>query len=379
MAERKSRLPEYAKYKSSNDKGEKMDKKMKEQGEQFMALNDTLKEQLPLLDQRIEHVAKESCQLHTELMRRWYDLMHKKLRPILDDEVWGLSPEEIVRDFQSDFQYTDEEVCALSICNGRLLQDTQSFFSSSEFMSKTTLSSGQTSPGFPSQRPSHRTSGSSMSPPNSGAGGPRPSIDSEHIGPLDTRTRSKSTGRIAQLPRAAFTQSDASGTFFIGQTPPLHTNSAQSYESAGRYHSSQSRPMSNQTYHTAHSVQPSANQFARQSQSPQPPSQSVFSSALPMSDSPVEGGSMERSERTSQGGNREYPVLFLAASLFDFSIDRTRKEAGYPYLEYVPGEIFDVIGEKGELWLAKNQDDATNTWGWIWEKHFAKLMGDDTY
>ena len=36
-------------------------------------------------------------------------------------------------------------------------------------------------------------------------------------------------------------------------------------------------------------------------------------------------------------------------------------------------QIFDVIAEKGELWLAKNQDDPRNQVGWIWSKHFAKL------
>ena len=36
-------------------------------------------------------------------------------------------------------------------------------------------------------------------------------------------------------------------------------------------------------------------------------------------------------------------------------------------------QIFDVIAEKGELWLAKNQDDASEQVGWIWSKHFAKL------
>jgi hypothetical protein len=38
----------------------------------------------------------------------------------------------------------------------------------------------------------------------------------------------------------------------------------------------------------------------------------------------------------------------------------------YPYLVYVPGEIFDFIRMKGELWLARNQDDQTKTVGWIW-------------
>jgi hypothetical protein len=77
--------------------------------------------------------------------------------------------------------------------------------------------------------------------------------------------------------------------------------------------------------------------------------------------------------------NAGYNVLFLAASLFEFNIDRARKEAGYPYLTYVPGEIFDVIGEKGELWLAKNQDDPGCLVGWIWCKHFARLENESGY
>ena len=36
-------------------------------------------------------------------------------------------------------------------------------------------------------------------------------------------------------------------------------------------------------------------------------------------------------------------------------------------------QVFDVIGEKGELWLAKNNDDPDNFVGWIWSKHFVKL------
>jgi hypothetical protein len=73
----------------------------------------------------------------------------------------------------------------------------------------------------------------------------------------------------------------------------------------------------------------------------------------------------------------EPEVLFLAASLFEFNIAHDRREGGIPYLVYVPGEIFDVIGMKGELWLARNQDDPTRTVGWIWEKHFARILPEE--
>ena len=66
-------------------------------------------------------------------------------------------------------------------------------------------------------------------------------------------------------------------------------------------------------------------------------------------------------------------MIFLAASVYEFNIDHARREAGFPYLTYSAGEIFDVLGEKGELWLARNQDDRTKLVGWIWNKHFVKL------
>jgi hypothetical protein len=40
-------------------------------------------------------------------------------------------------------------------------------------------------------------------------------------------------------------------------------------------------------------------------------------------------------------------------------------------------QIFDVVAQKGELWLAKNQDDSIGTVGWIWEKHFARILPDN--
>ena len=70
--------------------------------------------------------------------------------------------------------------------------------------------------------------------------------------------------------------------------------------------------------------------------------------------------------------DRDYQILFTVASVYEFNIDRARREAGFPYLTYITGEIFDVIGERGELWLAKNQDDPHQQIGWIWNKHFAK-------
>lgn len=152
------------------------------------------------------------------------------------------------------------------------------------------------------------------------------------------------------------------------------------------------------------------------SRAPSPAPPSVFSSAMPMDDdremrsdipdssgparnlsrtpsrAPSVASSMHSQRRTLTLSGNSTPI-FVAASLYEFNIDKQRREGGFPYLTYVQGEIFDVgssisfftcrfsnvnhlvqvVGTKGEIWLAKNQDDKNGELGWIWCKHFARL------
>lgn len=125
----------------------------------------------------------------------------------------------------------------------------------------------------------------------------------------------------------------------------------------------QSRRDSNSTFNSSAQPPSGAHETRRLS--------GLFHSALPLPDGPDEGSRASSGDRSGPGLG--YKVLWLAASLFEFNIETTKHEAGYPYLTYQAGEIFDVMAEKGELWLAKNQDDPGNGVGWIWSKHFAKL------
>ena len=80
----------------------------------------------------------------------------------------------------------------------------------------------------------------------------------------------------------------------------------------------------------------------------------AFSSAMPMSDSePSPGPSRSNSRQSShtrRSESRRRPMtvaqdsapLFVAVSLYEFNIDKQRREAGFPYLTYVQGEVFDV-------------------------------------
>lgn len=98
--------------------------------------------------------------------------------------------------------------------------------------------------------------------------------------------------------------------------------------------------------------------------SPAPPT--IFSSAMPMDDdremrhdtptpsgspsrnnsrspsrAPSVAGSMHSTRRTLTLSGNSTPI-FVAASLYEFNIDKQRREGGFPYLTYVQGEIFDV-------------------------------------
>jgi len=125
------------------------------------------------------------------------------------------------------------------------------------------------------------------------------------------------------------------------------------------------RPLSGATYFTARPEQPEERERTYSS---------VFNSAMPASDSTPDLA--PTTPQTNASPSDDLQALFVCASLFEFSIEKTRREAGYPYLTYVQGEVFDVIAQKGELWLAKNQDDAKSTLGWIWEQHFVVLSQD---
>lgn len=66
----------------------------------------------------------------------------------------------------------------------------------------------------------------------------------------------------------------------------------------------------------------------------------MFHSALPLSDGPDESYRSSRaSSRERSGITDGYNVLWLAASLFEFNIETTKREAGYPYLTYQAGEV----------------------------------------
>ncbi|KAJ5817558.1 hypothetical protein N7447_007566 [Penicillium robsamsonii] len=357
MRKRDKRLPEYARYKAIKDRGDKPDKKTIEQGEQFLALNDTLKDELPKLYALTAKLMAACLKNFIEIQTVWYSVLQKKIG--VHVELFPNDLDRLISDFNSDHTLMEARVAELSSCNGAMIAHSLNLvpLSPSERQNPmsprrpSTVNSSNARPGSmndDSPKMSRDFSVGSQSFQS-------PQIESHSSRSSRYRADSILSGRIVPgTPNQLLQQVTSSST-------PGRTSDVEPFPSLPRL--SLDTPF----------LEDVINSSSHSSNAPTSPTDrysGFFSSAMPMSDVPsdtVVDGHFERSAPPVGPA-----TLFCAASVYDFEID-ARTEGGYPYLTYASGDIFDVIGEKGELWLARNQDDVTRTVGWIWNKHFARL------
>jgi len=390
LQKRDKRLVDYAQMKNKKERGEKVDKKTVDRMDQWEALNTEAKERMRKLLRATAHLV-QSCQGHlVQLQMSWMAMIQQKFSSVMGINLNRMSPEDIERDWQVDFDYQEASALALGICNGSLLLQAANMTS---FLTPGSTLNGEDSPRQMSFSTTNNKRSVSLHSESSTLGtldvSSRPSATyHQHIAEYferpypyaNGRNRAVSTtsGKSLHRPEASSRTSmntkhtsagahmSRPGTSPVMQqdyfSPPRLSVEAQSpLMSSFGPQTMPERPVSSNTFFSA-APEASSSQIE-----PHARGSGVFSSALPMSDSPV----LERQQ--PELPQSEPQVLFTAASVYEFNIDRSRREAGFPYLTYVTGEIFDVIGERGELWLAKNQDDPHKQVGWIWNKHFAKL------
>lgn len=403
---RKKKILDYAKYKTMEKAGQKADKKTIDASEMYEALNEQLKIDLPRLYSLTAELIKACLDSNVVLQAQWMWLWKEKLAPVLDyiprpeepDTQDPIHPDNIVPMFIGDYDIVHSHILGLSICNGSLLADAANFLSPQTTLvgEESTQTSRATSR---TRRPSQMSSIRAPRKLSIGSDSPMlisPDMEksftgqiplSPHLGNFPSsqpgfygRMRSSSSlsatrGRTPTIP-----QGTSSNTLPSSRMPSLASKSSFT---TSRPVTANSRPNDIQLPPL---VRPSVDSSR---ESPRPTSgasyftalpdnntgrfsNGMFSSAMPMSDSP----SGSAGPASPKHAPEDTAVMFVAASLFEFNIDRARREAGYPYLTYVEGEVFDVVAQKGELWLAKNQDDVTNSLGWIWEQHFVILSQD---
>ena len=366
MQKRSKRLGDYARFRGIKERGDKPDKKTVEQGEQFVALNATLKEELPRMFAMTGRLV-EACLTNFVLLQlQWQGIWRRKLSQAID--VHNASPHlhDIVNAFQGDFRYTEAQALSLGICNGSILADAANLVN---FLSPTTTLNGDDSSPRQSTTPTldsrDRTisQGSANSPTLA-----RPEYTSRHSDQLGvSHLVGASLASLAQPHHATGRRIRASSTASTRSpvTPEIpggwrnHSNSVTPTLNGNRPSTSTGRtsetpslprlsvdtPDFNRLSTDSHNQSmrlPSTSTYQSSNQSrtvrgrqPSPSDRysDFFNSSLPMSDKPPQHSP------PAPLGKRDFNILWVAVSVYEFSIDQSRGEAGYPYLTYVAGEV----------------------------------------
>lgn len=375
---RKKRIVDYAKCKSEERRGQKPDKKTVEASEAYEALNDTLKLELPQLYQLTAQLVQNCLHCFLDIQLKWQSTWERKLRPLLEASEIPNSIGDIEPAFRPDFAEVEKELHHLSICNGTLKIEAANFLSPQLFEGSESSSTHKRPSGIDSSNRTLSASSELSTAPHTRrhSGIYSPGLDAQQTG-ADGRIRSNSSmsgrapaaatpGSAISVTRPWSNSNTPNSSFSLSRPTTANQQSAYGashYPRQSAENQRSPRPASDATYFTA---RPDLDHHRFSG---------MFTSALPPEMASSPHTPQQPPSPTRAPGNM--PVMFVCASLFEFSIDRTRQEAGYPYLQYVQGEVFDVVAQKGELWLAKNQDDSTNELGWIWEQHFIILSNEN--
>lgn len=362
MQKRNKRVMDYARYKGIKDRGDKPDKKTTEQGEQFVAINESLKDELPKLFALTGKLVEACLNSFVQLQLQWHAIWRRKLGQALDNYKAIGPVSEVVDAFKGDFAFFEAQVLALGICNGSMLAESVNMVNMlSPARTLTGEESSQKNSSLDLTRRRTTSVNSDMSPVlpqpdfggRSGAGSffgmdsgmQQAPITAPPLNQLELNNRNRANSAMnGRSPRTP----EVPGSYhsYSSNTTPISAGFGRAV-TATVLSPMQVRPnvetpdLSRISEATTLIAQPAGNLGYAPGTQARPSSPSgrcsgVFSSALPMSDSPPEQSPIE------DGQNRPQPqfnVIFLAASVYEFNIDRARREAGYPYLTYVAGEV----------------------------------------
>ncbi|KAL8928257.1 MAG: hypothetical protein Q9208_001967 [Pyrenodesmia sp. 3 TL-2023] len=373
MQKRNKRIMDYARYKSIKERGEKADKKTMEQGEQFIAINESLKEELPKLFALTAKLVEACLSSFVQLQLQWHAIWRRKLGQALDNYNPNGPASEVIDSFKGDFAFFEAQVLSLGVCNGSMLAESVNMVNMlSPSRTLTGEESSQKKPSLELSRRRTTSVNSDMSPVlpqpdfgvgRSGTGGffgmdsgihqpPQMAPASSQLD-LSSRNRANSamTGRSPRTPDVpgsyhSYSSNTTTTPVSAGFGRPAIATATATTTATGpspmQPRSTVETPDLSRVSEATTLVNPTAGGLVYASGTQARPSSpsgrysGVFSSALPMSDSP------RAQSPAVEGQNRAQPhfnVIFLAASVYEFNIDRARREAGYPYLTYVAGEV----------------------------------------
>jgi hypothetical protein len=341
MAKRKKLVPEYVRHKAMLEKGEKADKRLADEVELFEAVNETLIDELPKLYALTKKLVDTCLEKFIYLSIEWNHVWMRKLEPFVDEKE-RLANMDIAQallfitsSYNQDVGPIVEELESYSLCNGVAVAEALKILSPATTYTKPDDDSSYRRPSAPSSK---RTMSLNSEEPflsnrlsaNMGLSplvGSFPMPDGvQQAGSGRTRASSAMSSRGPSTPHS--TNVYPGLTAYAIQRP--YPSSERSGELSPRVPRHSQEPLSPRRPE----VDPNflfPDQAMSGSTTPDERFSGIFHSALPMSDSP-----RPASPEPLDGDAK---IIFLAASLFEFHIDSTRKEAGYPYLTYQPGEV----------------------------------------
>ena len=307
---------------------------------------------------------------------KWQKAWEIKLRAVLDEPNLPKDFNAVVESFVSDFSYRESQVLQLGICNGSVLADIANFVplstlpgssddgassqrrSSSIQTGHRTRSVNSDTPLIPTPDTGRRQSGSRLlSPlgedapplPSPTAGRVRASSALSNRGPL-TPTSIPRSGHIPPRPS---TSTDQSFEQYPYQSQTSLARSGYADPAAAVAAAAQLNPQvieGQRSGSLSSSRQSSSHHYSEQQQQLWPELEAsttplvrfsgIFSSAMPMPDSPmIADEHLPEQTHIESFLASEPKVLYVAVSLHQFKFDGTKTEAGFPYLGYVKGEV----------------------------------------
>lgn len=350
MKKRQKRRVDYERYEQLKRSGKSADAKLTELVEQYEALNDTLKKELPKLSALTEKVGNICLANFVNIQVKWYAIWKEKMKGVLADCPEMPDLKEVVSSFQRDYPYALEQLNSIGILNpayrGRMSQSTTASVDESLLKVRSRPSdidaarsrgvsvNGDQAPILPTPDFGKRNSGSFAMSPTTATPNAMPSphqyyyrdyysgIHNHTPGAASPLSPEVSSARSYMGTGAASTRPSTGRSFDSGAFP------RQSTDSAPQLHIRDSTT----TFNSSH-IPPDNRRFS-----------GLFHSALPLPDGPEESQRSSRASSQDRGAsNSGYTVLWLAASLFEFNIATTKHEAGYPYLVYQAGEVSALV------------------------------------
>ncbi|KAJ5244530.1 hypothetical protein N7489_004626 [Penicillium chrysogenum] len=121
MRKRDKWLLDYARFKVVEAQAGKTDKKIAEEGEQFVALNESLKNELARLKGLTAKLAEACLKNLVQFQTTWYSMLQTKNRA--HAELFSDDFQEVISNWSSGYASSEAQMLSLGICNGALLAD----------------------------------------------------------------------------------------------------------------------------------------------------------------------------------------------------------------------------------------------------------------